>query len=407
MNLLINSYWCCPGMASEPGVAWRYIEGLSSRHDITVITGSRYRDQIIQANKNNVKFIFIDNKFHEKISAVGARFGLGAAFGGLYHYYWQVKVFLKIYAKGGGYRKDYDVFHHLNSFSWRWPPLLVFLFSKTIWGPIGGGQNIPTGLAGERGFYLNRIRPFLQKLSKYDPILNLCFWKATKIICANSDTFDLLPFWVRQKSSVRLETSIDVSDRCADAKFNNKRTKVILSIGNLIPLKGFDLVIKSMQKVVNSGHDSILKIVGEGGEKERLMKLASDLGIADKVVFLGRVPYQEINGYYRDADVFIWGSLQDTSGNVLLEAMSEGLPVVGIDTGGTRDIVSHCVTGIKVFPSSEKRVVDEMARAVCMLFDNPELNNWMSENSRKLVRDNYSWNGLVKYIDHEYSKLIN
>lgn len=405
LKLLINSYWCCPGKASEPGVAWRYIEGLSSRHDITIVTGTRYRKEILEAELNNVKFYFIENDFHEKISLLGAKIGMGAAFGGVYHYYWQIKAFLTIFAKGKEFRNAYDVFHHLNSFSWRWPPLLVFLFNKSIWGPIGGGQSIPPSMTKGRGLFLRYLRPVLQSLSKLDPVLSLCMLKTGKIVCANSDTFDLLPRWVRSKSEVRLETAIDSHE------LNYARSQgageSIIAVGNLIAWKGFDLVVKSMKKILATHPNAKLKIVGDGVERKNLESLVKNLEIEDSVIFLGKIPYHLVKEQFRESNIFVWGSLQDTSGNVVLEALSEGLPVVGVDTGGTRDIVEDYVTGLKIFPSSEARVVDGMARAVCMLLDNPELSHWMSENCRRSARDDYSWDGLVNYINHKYDQLIN
>lgn len=101
------------------------------------------------------------------------------------------------------------------------------------------------------------------------------------------------------------------------------------------------------------GADFCLAIAGEGPEKERLIKRAGELGLSGDVVFIGKVPNEEIKNYYAAADCFLFASKSETQGIVLLEAMAAGLPVVAVQATGTEDIVKNEVNGYMTEESAE------------------------------------------------------
>lgn len=108
-------------------------------------------------------------------------------------------------------------------------------------------------------------------------------------------------------------------------------------------------------------------LIGDGLERESLQNLAAELGIAERIIFTGEVPFSEVVRYLKAADVFGFASVTETQGLVTMEALAAGLPVVAVDASGTRDIVEDGEQGYLV-PND----ADALADSIIRLFDSPE-----------------------------------
>lgn len=121
----------------------------------------------------------------------------------------------------------------------------------------------------------------------------------------------------------------------------------LLAVGRLEPQKGFDLLLKAFAKLPQSTADWTLSILGEGSLRKQLVELRDELGLAEKVFFLGRKP--NVYEYFSQADLFVLSSRYEGFPNVLCEAMASGLPVVATDCPcGPSEIITNQVDGILV-----------------------------------------------------------
>lgn len=136
---------------------------------------------------------------------------------------------------------------------------------------------------------------------------------------------------------------------------------VILSVGSLIPRKGHELTLQALQRLP----DCSLLIAGEGPLLAQLQALASTLGVADRVRFLGGVPHADLPRLYRAADLSVLASDREGWANVLLESMACGAPVVATDVNGAAEIVRSRAAGLLV----RTRTAEALARAVRDLRD--------------------------------------
>jgi len=116
---------------------------------------------------------------------------------------------------------------------------------------------------------------------------------------------------------------------------------VLLSVGNLVPIKGHELTIEALTYLP----EYRLLIVGEGPERDSLQKLAKSLSVADRISFLGSMPQNALPSIYAAADVLILASRHEGWPNVLLEAMACGTPVVVSDIPGMSEIVKSPAVG--------------------------------------------------------------
>lgn len=131
---------------------------------------------------------------------------------------------------------------------------------------------------------------------------------------------------------------------------------VVLSVGNLIPTKGHEVLIRAVAALAADSPTMALEIIGDGGERGRLEKLATDLKIAERVRFLGRRSRHEVAAAMRRCTVFALPSRYEGLGCVYLEAMSVGKPVIGCRGQGIAEIIQQGSNGFLVGPDNEKEL---------------------------------------------------
>ena len=177
--------------------------------------------------------------------------------------------------------------------------------------------------------------------------------------------------------------------------------QVILGVSRLVPRKGFDTAIRAVARMRDTHPELVLAIAGGGRDRERLGKLATELGAP--VVFLGRVDHDDLPRVFGCADVFTmlcrnrWGGLeQEGFGIVFVEAAACGVPQVAGDSGGAAEAVDDGQTGIVIRrPDNELTAVPDAVAAFTRLLDDPELRRRMAVASRTRAEVEFSYEVLV------------
>lgn len=171
--------------------------------------------------------------------------------------------------------------------------------------------------------------------------LSRMVWRKAVHVVANSEGLRRLALRSSPKQKITvIENGVDT------ALFKPKRTKsskVIVSVGRLIPRKGYQYLIPAL-----SGLGYELWLIGDGVMKQELRSLARKYGV--RVVFLGEQKHAAVVGYLQKADLFVLPSLHEGMSNALLEAMGCGLPVVVTSVGGSAELVRG--NGFVVAPRS-------------------------------------------------------
>lgn len=174
--------------------------------------------------------------------------------------------------------------------------------------------------------------------------------------------------------------------------------RILLAVGRLAIEKNFEVVIRGCAMVLDSDPKARLWIVGDGPAMDRYRSLASDLGIGDRVKFWGFVPRAEVDKFYAAADVFVFGSMTETQGLVVSEAMSYGLPAVVVRGGGASEAAEDGVNGFVV-----KNDAIAFGRAVKRLLSDEATYNRLSQGASEFA-NNVSASRMVEQILDVYGQ---
>ena len=177
---------------------------------------------------------------------------------------------------------------------------------------------------------------------------------------------------------------------------------VILFVGYLANYKGPDILLRAMPMILKDKSRVQLVFVGEGPFKSNLESFAEALNISSNVTFAGLIDDDLKKAfYYKSADVFVLPSLSESFGNVILEAMACGVPVVASKVGGIPDIVKHGKNGLLVPPKDPEALAD----AIIYLLENEDIREKMGKKGQEMVKD-YSWEKVAEETEEVYEMVL-
>ena len=164
----------------------------------------------------------------------------------------------------------------------------------------------------------------------------------------------------------------------------------LLSVGRLVHQKGLDLAMRALGEL--KGLEWEWRIAGDGPQMPLLQSLAKQLGIEQRVIFLGWQSRQELMESYRQANIFLFPSRHEGMPNAMLEAMASGLPVIASCIAGSQELVVDGTNGYLV-PSED---VESLRGALEKLLADPALRERMGAASRRQVEEGYSWESTAR-----------
>lgn len=166
----------------------------------------------------------------------------------------------------------------------------------------------------------------------------------------------------------------------------SEKNHSILSIGNLIPIKGHELLLHAITRMKARFPSICLKIIGDGPEQARLRELAHARGIEDNVTFLGRQSRQQVVAALQGCSVFALPSRYEALGCVYLEAMATAKPVVACHGQGISEIIKHGVSGWLITPGN----LDELTSALTHLLEDAQLRSQLGRTGRTTILERFT-----------------
>jgi glycosyltransferase involved in cell wall biosynthesis len=214
----------------------------------------------------------------------------------------------------------------------------------------------------------------------YRPWIRFILEEADQFIVIDQESYDLYTKRMRARKEHfhLLPTSIDVEQFRPILNFDRREArsqfglppdgKMVLYVGRLSWKKGVDLLLRAISVVVRQVPDTFLAVAGEGEDRAELEALIRELGLREKAVFLGQIPYlpsPELPRLFNCANVFAVASFHESQALVITEALACGVPVVSTPVGIAPKVIRDGVTGYMV----KSRAPEEMARCLKEVLD--------------------------------------
>lgn len=178
--------------------------------------------------------------------------------------------------------------------------------------------------------------------------------------------------------------------------------KVLLFVGRLGREKNIDFVIRAFAELKKMRREVRLVLVGDGPIRDQLKSLVTRLGLKEATSFTGSVAHAEIASYYQAADLFVFSSLTDTQGIVVLEAIASGLPVVALRDEAFTSMVKNGRNGFLLRPDASHAL---FARRVAALLENQTRWRQFSAASVRIARE-FSEEEQARRLTRIYDKCV-
>jgi len=399
MKILMSAFSCGPGRGSEPGTGWNIaLETARLGHEVVVLTQTAFqaeiqREAVAGTLPANLRFDFFMPTWLKRVQDAGSSLTWH-----LVSLLWQ---FCALFHARARYKNaDFDLIHHVSYAGIRYPTLLTRLGPPTVIGPLGGGETAPMRLRKAfpwKAWCSELLRDFHTWTLRVDPITRFAFRDAKLIFLRTEESMVAVPQRYRNKVHIDLGLGIPetliVDDRMVSRKLGESFR--LLYAGRLLWWKGVHLAIWALAGARALSVDAKLTIVGDGPARRDLEILVQELGVSDHVIWRGELSREELLGLYPTHHAFLFPSLHEAGGTVILEAWAYGLPVICLSLGGPgRMVDSTCGRIVSVANRSEDDCAEMLAAEIVALAENEDLRLALSRGAIARARE-FSWSKVV------------
>lgn len=346
-----------PDWVSVPLVGWNVVKALRSEADVHIVTQVRNKSAFVNRGMiEGVDFTAIDSEalaapFYKLAERFRGGKGKGwttlTAIQSLSYPYFEHLVWKRFgeKIKGG----EYDVVHRITPLSPTSPSSLAAKCKKAgvpfLLGPLNGGLPWPPGYNRER-IKEKEWLSFVRNVYELLPSVRATYRNASAIIAGSCHTMGELRPYDRPMIYIP-ENGIEpqLFSSSSRTPLDGRPLRAVF-VGRLVPYKGADIAVEASAKLLRSG---MLRfdLVGDGPELPSLRDLVCKLGLEESVTFHGWKSQAEVARYLAGADLFVFPSVREFGGGVVLEAMASGAVPIVVNYGGPGELVDN-LTGFRI-----------------------------------------------------------
>lgn len=426
LRVLACAYACLleEGMrfvGGEAVLGWNLVRQLGRFHDVWVLTSASNRPgieaELQREPQPSLTFVYVSlpRWLRPFLTFLG-----GIQF---YAYLWQIQAYFvarKLHAQ-----VKFDAFHHLTyANDWMASYIGALLPVPYLRGPGGGAHRTPKPFLQEYPFRARvweRFRAFGQWVLRRDPFYVRGQRRAKVLLLCNREAIEAVPPRLRSKVQLFPVNGISAEDlqifggangntsavhtSSQDGQKPSRASFQVFSAGKLLGLKGYSLAVRAFALFAERHPDAQFTIAGDGPERPRLEGLVRSLGVERQIHLAQWMPRQEVLGLMRKCDTFLFPSLRDGGGAVVVEAMAAGRPVICMDLAGPgMHVTEEC--GIKIPVPSPAETIELMSQALERLYQNRELGVKMGQAGRARAEQIYRWDHLGERLLKIYEEAL-
>lgn len=364
-RLLLLAASCLPERGSEPGVGWNRALQAAQTFDTWVVC-----DQVSAPKIDHYLSMHgaVDGLRFEYVRSPDWERGLKRIPGLYYVSYnlWQRRAFRAARALHASV--GFDLAHQVTLCGYREPGYAWQLGIPFVWGPIGGTQNYPWHLlaeAGWRGAAHEGVRSLFNSLQlRTSGRVRRAAWQAAALLAASSTNQSDFARVIGRAPERMLETGLPALAATTPTRAHGSPLRILWS-GELRAHKALSLFLKALARLPDAVTCEV-RILGDGAYTKRWRALARRLGVDRHIQWMGWLSHPEALEQYSWAQLLVFTSLRDTSGNVVLEALGSGIPVVCLDHQGVHDIVTE-QSGVRIPVTTSREIADCLAGTIATL----------------------------------------
>ena len=400
-RVLMIAYACDPNGGGEHRLGWGWTEAAARNFDVDLITTPKARAAVESSCRQvgaRPHFVETPGWLRKVTEAAGGSWWRKMA--------WQKRV-LKL-AAGMHQERKFVLVHQTTFHTFRAPFLTTQLGVPAVWGPIAGGEHVPPGFERYLGSarFSEAGRKITNQLWLKLPSIQRSLRQARALFVSNHTTLNFLPASVRVKCQVVAPNALRAEDEAWPSpagKLDHSRPFRLLYVGNCVATRAIPIVLEAIQAAGLKEYR--FEVVGTGPALNGWRRRAQELGMTDQVRFVGKLPYEQLSGYYQAADVLVFPALRDSGGSAVLEAMARYVPVVCLDWGGPGEMVNG-QSGIKIPVSTVETTVKAFGAALARLRENPALRAELARAGRLRAESNFRWEAKRVLLEQTYDRVI-
>jgi glycosyltransferase involved in cell wall biosynthesis len=418
LRILLIAELCNPRWVSVPLEAYSLARALAERDDVEITLVSQVRSREALESDPIAKMVdlhLIDNEF------IGAPFfRLGQFLRGGSQLSWTTAMAVAWPAYIAFERmvyhrfrdklraQSFDLIHRICPISpTMGSPLAGMTKVPMLIGPLNGGLPWPAEYPELRSKEREWLVP-LRGLYRYLPYHRSTYRHIRGVIAGSRHTATEIPAWYRGRRYYVPENAVDpertrLSTGWRPREAGNRFRFV--TVGRLVPYKGFDLVLQALSQSEELRREAELIVIGDGPYRATLEAQVSELGLASIVTFMGFVEQARVQDHLRQAQAFVFPSLREFGGAVVLDAMASGLPQIVVDYGGPGELVSD-ESGIRLPMAPRDELIGRISNAMATFVRDPQLCQRMSNAGIDRVRRGFTWSRKAAQIATIYRDLL-
>jgi glycosyltransferase involved in cell wall biosynthesis len=400
LRVLLLAESCNPAWTSVPLVGYSLARALAEQPglDVTLVTHVRNRASLaVDPLTTSARVHYIDNEWLArplyKLSTLlrggqGLSWTTNTALSWLSYMVFEREVFSLF--RGQLRAHGFDLIHRVTPLS---PTLGSPLASLTavpmILGPLNGGLPWPREYPELRRQEREWLVP-LRSAYKCLPYYRSTYRHLAGVISASRHTATEVPPTFTGRRFYLPENGIDTNRLPLAAAWPEPRGPFrFLTVARLVPYKGVDLILQAMRSSAVLGSCE-LRVVGDGPQRAYLEGLAREYGLTKNVCFTGWIAHTSLAREFAAAQAFVFPSLREFGGGVVVEAMASGLPSIVVDYGGPAELVTpSCGVLLPLGPRNE--LVPQLQQAMEQLAGDPPLCRNFGRAAVERVRAEFTW----------------
>lgn len=400
-----------PEWVSVPLVGWSLCNAIGRLCAAHLVTHVRNREAIARAGLIEGRdFTAIDSEavaapIYRLATLIRGGQGVGwtslTALSALSYYYFEHLVWKRF---GDAIRRhEYDIVHRVTPLSPTTPSILARRCARTstpfVLGPLNGGVPWPREFDAARRKereWLSYVRSAYKLLPGYRSTLS----SSAAILAGSRSTLQAIPARLRDKCVYLPENAVDLSRFTYTGAGSPSGPLRACFVGRLVPYKGPDMLIEAIAPLAREGRITV-DVYGDGPLMPDLRLLVEKHGISASVTLHGWVAHQELQARMRQSQLFLFPSVREFGGGVVLEAMALGIVPVVVDYAGPGELVTSDV-GYKVPLGTRAQIVEQLRALVRELAQRPGELRAKSAAAHARVQALFTWDAKARQVAEVY-----